>query len=408
MELNMCRKVNFGIIGTGAISYKQHLPNMTRSMKINLKTACDINEDLLKQRCQEFGIQNWTTDYKNILNDKDIQGVVIGTREDIQAQLASEALKAGKHVYVEKPVAKTEEQYQCIFDAQKQTSKFLTVGFNRRFAPAYRKAKEIVKSLGGAKVIFYRLSDDYWLWGDHDRPARERIFFEVCHIFDIVRWFSDSDAESLYCIETRDDEEAIVIKMRNGCVCTILATSYATCDMPKEHVQIIAGKGGVIVDEFTELKSFGSLDYPPVIRYAGHTHPQREFTYKQMFEYLGMEAVYAMRRGRWENLELIRKHVKDSNVFNHIVWNSGPEEFLKAIEGDFPFKKEIVHSLSQTGAIAGYMVNKGWQESVENLAMAIQTGDLNEAATVMDSYKATQLAFAATESRESHMPVNIK
>src|SRR5579872_3185511 len=132
----MSKQVVFGLIGAGGISQSQHLPNLTRARNIRLKTICDLRPELLEQAQQEYGVKNVTQNYKELLKDPEIQAVVIATRVDAHVPLALETLQAGKHIYIEKPLAETAEECEQLLSAVRQSGRLLTVGHNRRMAPA--------------------------------------------------------------------------------------------------------------------------------------------------------------------------------------------------------------------------------------------------------------------------------
>ena len=117
----------------------------------------------------------------------------------------------------------------------------------------------------GQALFGWVLSDEYWSWGKNCPPG-VRVIHEVCHIFDLCRWFSDSDPESIYCVDSRPDDEVFVMKMASGCVCSIMNSGYVTMDLPKERVEIVSDLGAVTVEEFVELRSYGYPEVEPVFR----------------------------------------------------------------------------------------------------------------------------------------------
>jgi predicted dehydrogenase len=380
-------KAVFGLIGTGGIAQSQHLPNLTRSSHIELKVLCDLDEGRVKQMQQKYKIPHSTTDYHAVLSDPEIMAVVIATREDAQADLAIEAMNAGKHVYVEKPLADTPEKCALVSAAQKRSGKFAAVGFNRRFAPAYRRAKEIITACGGAKNISYRIADDYWRWSkQYNFAPGTRVIHEVCHIFDILRWFTGSDAESVYCIESRADDEIIVMKMKSGCVVSITDSGYVDWDLPKERLEVICEKGTVTVDDFVELRTFGVHGFPPVERYCGHTHPDREFTHKFLLDKIGLEGWLAIRRMRWELNER----------YNALK----PED-------DFPEREELEIFQKQRCPGINYMVDKGWFQAVDHFAQCVLANRVPDNATAEDGLKASSLSNAAIRSRTNNEIIRI-
>lgn len=366
-------KAIFGLIGVGGIAQSQHLPNLARAPHAQLKTACDLRGDLLAAMADKYAIPHRTTDHRHLLADPEIQAVVVATREDQQAPLAIECLEAGKHVYVEKPLADTVEACEAVVRAQQRAGKWVAVDFNRRFAPAYRRAAELAWADGGPRNIHYRISDTYVRGWGRACPPGVRVIHEVCHIFDLLRWLTRSDAASIYTVKSRDDDEIFTLTFASGCVASITSSGYVTTDVPKERLELISDQGTVTVEEFVELRAFGFRGVEPATRYAGHSHPDREYSHKHLFAKLGAEALYAMRRTAWE-----------------IATAEHPDAF--------PDHAERQRFL-QSGQMWNYMVDKGWLAALDHFAECILTGRTPDNATARDGLAASRLAHAAIESR---------
>ena len=236
-------KAKLAIIGCGGLAQSQHIPNMLKINNAELSIICDLNKDVLDKVGDYYGIKRRETDFSKVLGDPHIDGVVIVTREDSHVPLTLQALESGKHVYVEKPLAETEAECAKVIASQKKYGKIVAIGMNRRMAPAYRYAKELLWKQGGPKNMFYRIADSYCLdWGKAYGEGN-RIIHEVCHIFDILRFFTDSEVESLYCVSSRPDDEQIVLKFESGTIATIMGSGYVNSCMPKEHFEAIARIG---------------------------------------------------------------------------------------------------------------------------------------------------------------------
>src|ERR1019366_487067 len=135
---------------------------------------------------KKYNFSHSTTDYKEILNDDDVDLVLITTRHDKHASMSAEALIAGKHVFVEKPLALNNEQLEQIIDAYKQSKSSLTVGFNRRFSPHALKIKSLTGQ-GPMNVIATmnagHIPGNVWV---HDmQVGGGRIIGEACHFIDL-------------------------------------------------------------------------------------------------------------------------------------------------------------------------------------------------------------------------------
>lgn len=328
---------------------------------------------------EKYRVPQATPDYKELLADPEIQAVVVATREDQQAVLATEALAAGKHVYVEKPLADTPEKVEQVVAAQQASGRFAAVGFNRRMAPAYGKARELLDADGGARNLHYRISDEYWDWG-RNLPPRTRVIHEVCHIFDLVRWFTHSDPISIYCVESRPDDEVFVLKMASGCVASITNSGYVTMDLPKERVEIVSNLGAVVVEEFVELRTYGYADVEAVYRFAGHSHPDRDSTHKYLLAQGGAEVLYALRRMGWEERERWKRVKEETGVLD---------------------RAELEHFLSTRSPHWNYMVDKGWLRAIDHFAECVLTGQRPRVADAADGLWASRMSAAAIESRES-------
>ena len=371
----------FGIIGAGGIAQSQHLPNLTRAPHVRLKAVCDLDAAKLRAAQQKYGIPEATADHAALLADEEIHAVVVATREDQQARLSLEALRAGKHVYVEKPVGGTPEEVEQVVAAQRETGRFVAVGFNRRFAPAYRKAHELIGAHGGAHNIHYRISDEYWDWG-RSYPPGVRLIHEICHVFDVIRWLTGSDAESVYCVASRPDDEVIALKMRSGCVASIMNSGYVTVDLPKERLEAVTERGAVTVEDFVELRTYGLAGCEAVYRFAGHSHPDREMTHKFLLARTGEDGLRALRRMAWE----LRERVRDAGQ-------------------DDAEAREIRRYLGERAMTWNYMMDKGWLAAVDHFAQCVLSGAEPENATASDALAASRLARAAIESRETGRPV---
>lgn len=373
------RQAVFGIIGVGGIAQSQHLPNLTRAPHIRLKTVCDLRPDVLRDMQKKYSVPQAETDYKKLLSDTELDAVVIATREDMQAALAIEALQAGKYVYVEKPLAETPAAVEAVIAAQRESGKKACVGFNRRRAPAYLRAKEILYTDGGPKNIYYRISDEYWSWGIKHQPGT-RVIHEVCHIFDILRWFTNSDPLTLYCVASRPDDEICVMKFASGCVAAIMNSGHVTMDLPKERIEIVSQRGAVIVEEFVECRTYGYARHDHIYRFAGHTHPDRDLTHKYLFQRDGAHALHALRRMGWETRERLARIQPDS----------------AALDG-----ADLERFVNERSPRWNYMVDKGWLAAIDHLAECILNGKTPELATAEDGWWAAKMADAAIRSRAS-------
>lgn len=384
----MSTKAKLAVIGCGGLAQNQHLPNLFKIDNAELVVICDMFQENLDKVGDYYGIERRELDYKKVLADPDIDGVLIVTREDSHVPLTLEALAAGKHVYVEKPLAETADECAKVVEAQKKAGKIVAVGMNRRMAPSYQYAKKLLANKGGAKNMFYRIADSYSIdWGKVFGEG-QRIVHEVCHIFDILRFFADSEVKSVYCITSRPDDETIVLQFESGTVASIMSSGYVNSEMPKEHFEAIADIGSLTIDDFAEVTQY-SLDEnePDSKTFAGHSHPMYDQIHEYLVEELGAQGMKAVRRVSWKALERIKKLEENGET------NTAEYRKLKYFEEKMPLRN--------------YFINKGWRDAVEDFAEAIITKRDFAGAKVNDGFQAAKITEAAMKSRETGTVVNL-
>ena len=228
--------LKIGIIGAGRIG-KVHLESISYHVKNATVTAMAdpfMNEETEKL-IRSYGVSKVTKDYKDILNDKDIDAVLVCSSTDTHAAISIEAINAGKHVFCEKPVDHSIENIQAVADALKEHPEIkFQVGFNRRFDhnfAAIRKAYDDGK-IGEAHILKITSRDP-----EPPNPAYIKvsggIFLDMTiHDFDMACFLTDSDVEELYVNsavlvdpaigEQGDVDTAIItMKMANGALAVI-------------------------------------------------------------------------------------------------------------------------------------------------------------------------------------------
>ncbi|MWC27902.1 Gfo/Idh/MocA family protein [Paenibacillus sp. MMS18-CY102] len=126
--------IKIGVIGTGSIS-SLHLQAYSNNKQAKLAAICDINQERAKQTAKQYGVDKTYFDYRELLADPDIDAVSICTRNDTHAPISIAALEAGKHVLIEKPLARNVEEALAIQEAARRSGRILQVGFVRRYDP---------------------------------------------------------------------------------------------------------------------------------------------------------------------------------------------------------------------------------------------------------------------------------
>ncbi|MGY8788540.1 MAG: bi-domain-containing oxidoreductase, partial [Fidelibacterota bacterium] len=266
-----------GIIGAGNFTNMTVLPSLKGS-GAHIKTIASSGGVSGTQLAKKHDISQSTTDYKEVLNDKDIDTVVITTRHGSHAKLVIESLNAGKNTFVEKPLALDQNDLDQIikaFNSKQPNAKSqeltancptLTVGFNRRFSPHLQKVKQSLGQNGEAINIIATMNagfipKEHWV---HDlESGGGRIIGEACHLIDVCVFLSGALVESI-CMnnlgESSDsvtDNASILLKFQNGSNAVINYFSNGSKQYSKERVEVYSQERTWIVDNYRKTEAFG-------------------------------------------------------------------------------------------------------------------------------------------------------
>jgi predicted dehydrogenase/threonine dehydrogenase-like Zn-dependent dehydrogenase len=261
-------RINVAIIGAGNFAKGMHLPNLKKLSDVYnihaIMSRTGINAIAL---AQEYGAKYAATDYMEILNDADVDMVMICTRHNLHTKIAIEAMKKGKAVFVEKPMALNEEELMEVLKTAEETKVPFTVGFNRRFSKYAVTAKQFIKDRVNPMIINYQMNAGYitldnWV---HREEGGGRIIGEGCHIFDLFNYFTASEALSVSVdklapktanISARDNIVATV-KYEDGSICTLTYTALGNSMVSKEFCQIYCDGHIIVIDDYKKLTGYG-------------------------------------------------------------------------------------------------------------------------------------------------------
>ena len=255
--------VGIGVIGAGLFATTTLLPILKQQKGIRLKSIATATGHSGRHAGRKFGFEYCTTNYRELLSDPEIDLVMVLTRHGSHAHFVVEALQAGKHVYVEKPLAINEEQLRAIVEAYKEAQKkggrILFVGFNRRFSPFTRWLKERFSGVQGPLTVHCTVNAglvpaEHWVH-DPDQGGG-RIIGEVCHFVDLIQYLTGSVPVRVYA-ETLDSEAykpsdnvVITLKMANGSIGSITYVAGGDKSYPRERVEVFGGGAVGLIDNF--------------------------------------------------------------------------------------------------------------------------------------------------------------
>lgn len=252
-----------GIVGAGNFTKMTMLPALKGS-GAQYKYVASQGGVSGTAMAQKYGFSHSTTNYKEILEDKEVDLLLITTRHNLHASMSVEALRAGKHVFVEKPLALNNDELKSVIEAQQSSGKTITVGFNRRFSPHAEKMKSLLGS-GPMNVIATMnagfIPSNVWI---HDlKVGGGRIVGEACHFIDLITFLTGSKVKAV-CMnamglntEENTDNATILLKYENGSTGVINYFSNGSKAYSKERVEVYSQERTLIMDNFIKTEGFG-------------------------------------------------------------------------------------------------------------------------------------------------------
>lgn len=213
---------------------------------------------------RKFGFARATTDADALLADAQTDAVIVSTRHDSHADYVVRALAAGKHVFVEKPLALTHDEVIRIeLAAAAAPRQLLMVGFNRRFAPQIRRVRELLAAAPGPKALVMTVNAGAIPtshWTQDPAVGGGRVLGEACHFIDLLRHLAGAPVASWHATAmdaaTRDSA-AITLRFDDGSIGTVHYLANGSKAFPKERLEVFAAGRVLQLDNFRRLTGFG-------------------------------------------------------------------------------------------------------------------------------------------------------
>jgi len=253
--------IGVAVIGAGAFATGHHLPNLKKIPGCQIEAVVARTGSKAKQAAEKYGARYCATDYREVLADPKVQAVVIATRHDLHAELCLAAAEAGKHVFVEKPLALRVAECEAIVAATERAGVLLSVGFNRRFSAHAQAAQAALAKTAGPRVVLYRcnagaLPPGHWALDPIEGGGR--IVGEAVHFFDLCCWLAGEDPTGLSAERVgtgtaaapAEDNLSVQLRFPGGSLATVVYTALGSSKMSKERVEVFAGGGGVVIDDW--------------------------------------------------------------------------------------------------------------------------------------------------------------
>ena len=254
------KSIVLGVIGAGGYVPPMLLPHFkTEGVEFrSIATASGISAHDVGKR---FGFAYAVSSAEEVLDERAVNLVVIGTRHDTHAELARAALERNKHVFVEKPLALDDAQLDSVLEAAGNSSAKLMVGFNRRFSPLAQRAREFFKDRDTPLSILYRvcasrLPKEHW--AQNAEEGGGRIVGEVCHFIDLMQFLTGAPpvyvfAESISAKSSKivdADSVFVTLRFADGSNGAVAYLAEGDKGLAKERVEIFGAGRTFVLDDF--------------------------------------------------------------------------------------------------------------------------------------------------------------
>ncbi|NQW15922.1 MAG: Gfo/Idh/MocA family oxidoreductase [Chloroflexi bacterium] len=263
---------NIALVGAGKFVMGTHVPILRGlSDKAHIAAIVGRSGARAAEAAAKLGAEIASTDIDEVLGNDDIDAIIIGTRHNLHASLVLQALNAGKHVLVEKPLAVNPDELseiESFYGSDDPVSKpILLTGFNRRFAPLVLRLREWLSELEPPYLINYQMNAGFmdpahWL---RTEEGAGRNIGEACHIYDVLTSITEARATSVSAkglrwpgdVHARNENFTTTIEFEDGSMGAATYSSVGSSKYPKELLHVHAGEHVFVLTDYLNLESHG-------------------------------------------------------------------------------------------------------------------------------------------------------
>lgn len=284
-------KFGVAVVGPGNFAKELMIPVLRRMPGIDLTWLIASNPLHARQVAERYHFQRCGTNYQELLGDENTDAVVITAPNHLHHRMVVEAARAGKAIFVEKPLCLTRGELEDIVKVQTETGAKIVVGFNRRYSQLILRAKEILSKIDGPFLFNYRVNADFIptsRWVQDPLKGGGRIIAEGCHFFELFNFILGSTRPeiSVSCagvngstVVARDNYTA-TFKYMGGSVASLTYSALGNRTMERERLEIFGQGVAMVVDDFSRLvvyKKAGETVFKPSGQDKGHRAELQEF-----------------------------------------------------------------------------------------------------------------------------------
>jgi myo-inositol 2-dehydrogenase / D-chiro-inositol 1-dehydrogenase len=246
-------RVRLALIGCGEVTAEKHLPTIKKISEIELTAVCDLDKNRARAAAAKFGVARHSDDANEIFALRDVDAVGVLTDPGSHADLAIGAIRAGKHVLVEKPLALTPQDCARMIKEANARSVITMTGFHMRFHRLVRQARELIRqgqfgAIESVRVVWHSPRKDEGIakWKTRRTTGGGAIVEIGVHHFDLIRFLLESEFDQIHALHhdgVRDDEAAVIMaRMKNGALISGVFSERS----PHQIEIVVSGPGGLL------------------------------------------------------------------------------------------------------------------------------------------------------------------
>lgn len=265
-------KIKVAIVGAGGFAKGMHLPNLqTLSNLYHLRAVVSRTGHNAIATAKQFAANYGTTEFGEVLKDPEVDALIIATRHDMHARMALDAIGAGKHVLLEKPMALKIgelEEIKSFYSNGSGQKPILLTGFNRRFSSYARAIHSLIQKRTSPVMMHYTMNAGYiplnhWV---HLDEGGGRNIGEACHIYDLFTYLTGAKVASVCAKPIRPstghysgrDNFTALMNFEDGSIATLAYTALGNRDYPKERLELFFDGKVLVLDDYKRLLATGA------------------------------------------------------------------------------------------------------------------------------------------------------
>lgn len=262
--------IQVAFIGSGNFARGTLIPAFQSRRECRIRAICSATGPTSSSAARLHGADYVTTDVEEVLQDPEVDAVVIATRHDTHAGLVARTAKAGKHVFVEKPLALDMDGLHAALSAVREAGVVFMVGYNRRYSPLAHRVRQVLPP--GPRMIQYFASippvpSEHWTLDAVEGGGR--LVGEAEHFFDLANFLAEEAPNEVFAMAASRDDPAggtnftVTVRYPRGSLAQVVYTSKGSSRGPRETVRVDCGGVTAVLTDWRSLKILGKTDWRP-------------------------------------------------------------------------------------------------------------------------------------------------